>query len=106
MKRRMVPLFVLLALLGADKGEKSDKPEKPAVSIKNLEYSPNSITIKPGETVVWTNNDDRDHTVTGKDFNSGTISVGGTFQHAFPKAGTYPYSCKYHPRMKGTVVVK
>ena len=43
--------------------------------------------------------------VTGKDFNSGTISVGATFQHTFAKAGTYPYSCKYHPRMKGTVVV-
>ena len=95
--------LLCLPLLAADKAEKTDKTK---VTIKNLEYSPDSVTIKAGETVVWTNKDDRDHTVTAKDFTSGTISVGDTYEHKFDKAGTYAYSCKYHPRMKGTVVVK
>ena len=100
---RVLAALLCLVLLAADKAEKSDKTK---VTIKSLEYSPSSVTIKAGETVVWTNKDDRDHTVTAKDFTSGTISVGDTYEHKFEKAGTYAYSCKYHPRMKGTVVVK
>jgi plastocyanin len=103
---RLLSLLLCLFLLAADKSGKGDKAEKAKVTIKNLEYSPSSVTIKAGETVVWANKDDRDHTVTAKDFNSGTISAGDTYEYTFAKAGTYAYSCKYHPRMKGTVVVK
>jgi plastocyanin len=81
-------------------------PKATTVLIKNLTYLPDTVTIKPGETVTWVNNDDRDHTVHGPGFNSGNIKPGKTWSYTFPKAGEYPYGCAYHPRMRGTVSVK
>jgi plastocyanin len=82
-------------------------------------FSPNLVTVKVGDTVTWTNNDDsQPHTVTsgtgsdnpdkGKAFDSGTSALttkGKTFQHTFTKVGEYPYFCELHPSMVGKVVV-
>jgi len=80
---------------------------RPAVSIENLQYKPLEITVKRGDTVVWTNNDDRDHTVIAKDgsFRSRNIKSGEIFEHTFTKSGRFAYGCTYHPRMKGLVIV-
>lgn len=78
------------------------------VTIKDMQYSPTAIEVKVGDTVVWNNTDDRDHTVVADDgsFDSGNIRAGSSFSHTFTKAGSFAYGCKYHPRMRGTVVVK
>jgi len=78
-----------------------------SVTIKEMQYSPASITVKVGDTVVWTNSDERDHTVVADDgsFKSDNLGGGETFQFKFTKAGKFSYHCTYHPRMKGTVVV-
>ena len=79
------------------------------VNIDDLKFGPKEIKIKKGDTVVWTNNDDRDHTVTaddGKSFDSGNLKVSGKFEHKFEKAGRYKYHCEYHPRMKATIIVE
>ena len=77
------------------------------VSIQNGGYSPASVSIHIGDTITWTNADDQDHTVVAQDgsFNSGNIGSGRSFSHTFTTAGTIAYYCKYHPRMKGAVVV-
>jgi hypothetical protein len=83
-----------------------------AVSISDLAFKPNSITIKVGGTVQWTNNDQVSHTVThdasgaNQLFNSGVLRSGGTFEHKFNQAGTFPYHCMIHPFMHGTVIVQ
>ena len=78
------------------------------VTMKDKKYSPAALTIKPGDTVVWKNDDDHDHTAIADDksFKSGNISPKDSFEFTFKKAGTFAYSCKYHPRMKGTVTVE
>jgi plastocyanin len=78
-----------------------------SVSIQNGGYSPASVSIHVGDTITWTNADDQDHTVIAQDgsFNSGNIGSGRSFSHTFTTAGTIAYYCKYHPRMKGVVVV-
>jgi len=73
-------------------------------------YQPAVITVKKGDTVTWVNEDDRDHTVYSddpkdKDFRSDNLGNGDTYSHKFDKAGKFPYHCKYHPRMHGTVTV-
>ena len=88
-------------------------PDAHKVTIKNLKYDPPKLTIKPGETVVWTNLDDNDHTVIADDkdangnpvFASDNLGNGDKFQFTFAKRGKFPYHCKYHPRMKGIVIV-
>src|SRR5258708_2767261 len=97
-----VSLLLALVSLGAD-----EKPATQSVTIQGMAFSPAALHIKVGDTVIWTNADDQDHTVIAGDgsFNSGNISSGKTFEHKFMRAGTRGYYCKYHPRMKGTVVV-
>jgi plastocyanin len=63
------------------------------------------VTIQEGQQVTWTNEDSTTHTVTGDGFDSGDIAPGESFSHTFDSAGTYQYSCQYHPTMQGTVEV-
>ena len=78
------------------------------IDIENFAFSPSSITINEGDTIVWTNNDGASHTVTSDDqiFNSGGISQGNTWSYTFDSAGTFGYHCSPHPGMTGSVTVQ
>lgn len=78
----------------------------PTVTIRNLTFTPRSITVKAGDTVTWTNRDTTTHTVSGTDFVSGQIAPGQSYSHKFGTAGTYQYVCTIHPSMEGIVVVQ
>lgn len=91
-----------------------------AVVIKSFAYTPQTITVKAGTTVTWTNQDSAQHTVTSTDgistsanvtnaFDSGLFNQGQTFSFTFSKAGTYFYECTIHkaqPAMHGEVIVQ
>lgn len=78
-----------------------------AVRIINRAFGPASISIATGSTVVWTNNDGEQHTVTERNglFDSGRFGSGATFQRTFGSPGTYSYFCDLHPNMVGSVTV-
>ena len=79
-----------------------------AVSMKNIQFVPKSVTAKVGQTVKWTNDDSVDHNVTatsGETFKSSTFGQGATYSHKLAKAGTIKYVCTIHPGMEGTIVV-
>ncbi len=75
------------------------------VTIKNFAFSPAEITIKVEDTVTWIEQDTVHHTTTGGIFDSGDLGQGQTYSKTFDKAGTYDYTCNYHPNMKGKVIV-
>lgn len=102
---RLFAGFMLIALVGVSVAWAAQTVE---VTIKDLKFAPASITIKPGDTVTWTNRDNRDHAIVAEDgsFKSGNLSSGKNFSFTFKKAGTFNYGCAYHPRMKGMVIVK
>jgi plastocyanin len=106
----LLVVFALLAspLALAKAKDKKDAAKENKVEIVDFKYKPAKLKIKKGEKVVWTNNDDRDHTVVSKDktLNSGKISAGQTWEFTFDKAGTYEYGCEYHPRMKAVIEVR
>jgi plastocyanin len=79
-----------------------------AVSMKNIQFSPKSLSVKVGDTVTWTNDDSVDHNVIANDgtFKSGNFGGGQKFTWTATKAGTFKYSCTIHPGMVGTLVVK
>ncbi len=78
------------------------------VIIDNSTYSPQSITIKPGDSVTWVNSGPVSRTVTswiirlneagnsylfiGAIFSSGDIEPGGTYTRVFNEAGLYEYA--------------
>jgi plastocyanin len=77
------------------------------VPIQAFAYQPVTITVPVGSTVVWTNLDPVDHTVTDVDswWDSGLFGESGTFAKTFDAPGTYVYYCIPHPMMIGTVEV-
>lgn len=76
------------------------------ISIKDNAFSPETVTIKVNDQVIWENNDNTQHQVKGDDWGGVTINNGERFTQAFDKSGTYQYYCTIHPEMKGTIIVK
>ena len=87
------------------------------VEITKTGFAPVSLQIKAGDKVVWTNADDKDHTVTSNEkvpgeaqdrpmFDSGPLKPGATWEFTFPKPGKYAYHCTKDETMTGTVTVK
>ncbi|MDT4961340.1 MAG: hypothetical protein QOF87_987 [Pseudonocardiales bacterium] len=79
------------------------------IVISGFAYS-GTLTVKPGEKVTVTNKDSVAHTLTdvGGKFDTGNIAgSGATGTFTAPTApGSYQLKCTYHPRMKGSLVVK
>jgi len=71
-------------------------------------YNPNPVAIKVGDSLTWTNNDTRNHTMTENTgaWNSGNIAPGQTYTLAFTTKGTFTYHCNLHSGMSGTVNVQ
>jgi plastocyanin len=78
------------------------------VKVDNFSFSPQTITIKPGTTVIWTNRDDIPHTVVSDDkvFKSKVLDTDEKFTYTFDKTGNFPYFCSVHPKMTGKVIVQ
>jgi plastocyanin len=84
------------------------EPAAAEVKIDNFTFAPQRLTIKPGTTVTWINEDDIPHTVaaTGKEFRSKVLDTNDKFSFTFTAAGTFEYFCSLHPHMTGTIVVE
>jgi plastocyanin len=85
------------------------------VSLKNIQFNPKDVTVKPGETITFTNDEAVAHDVhkqsgPGPDFASGGdggMQEGDTFELKLDKPGKYDYVCHVHaPGMAGTITVK
>ena len=84
---------------------KSESPRTVDVVIENFAFKEETIKIKVGDTVRWTNKDNVAHTATGDDFDTGSIRQGESKETTFTKAGSYDYICTPHPNMVGKVIV-
>jgi plastocyanin len=79
--------------------------ESPTVTIADMRFTPDHVTIVAGDTVTWVWDDgSTPHDVSGDGFASDVQSE-GSFTHTFDDAGSYPYVCTLHSGMKGTVTV-
>jgi plastocyanin len=103
-----------LAGCGGGGGGDDDKAKPPgagpgAVKIVNFEFTPQTVVVKPGTTVTWTNADSTIHDV--KDTSplanppGPSMGKGDTFSITYAQPGTYSYVCGIHPYMTGSVEV-
>jgi uncharacterized protein (TIGR03118 family) len=88
------------------------------VNIVDFGFQPATVTIKVGDTVLWTNTGSFTHTTTSGTttggvrhpdglWDSGSLSTGHSFSHTFTTAGNFPYYCTPHfTSMTGTVTVQ
>jgi plastocyanin len=84
-------------------------PQASAVSIDNFTFGPQTLTVKVGTTVTWTNKDDIPHGIaaTNNAFaKSRALDTDDSYSFTFTTPGTYQYFCYIHPHMVGTIVVE
>ena len=71
-------------------------------------FSPDTLTIPKGATVIWTNMSNTPHPInsdTGAFSSPGNLLRSDTFEKVFTTAGTYTYHCGLHPYMRGIITV-
>jgi 3',5'-cyclic-AMP phosphodiesterase len=96
-----------LAMTAGSQGSLEKTANTTEVKIDNFSFTPKSLTVTVGTAVTWTNRDDIPHTATSteKKFASPVLDTDQAFSFKFTEPGSYPYFCKIHPTMTGTVVV-
>jgi len=82
------------------------------VSIRTFQFAPDTLRVKAGTRVVWTNTDDIEHTVTSGTpetqdgrFSGVVAKRGASYSAVMKEPGTYRYFCDRHRFMNGTVIV-
>jgi plastocyanin len=113
MRRALVAAAVLtLGLAGGAVPASSQHPQEgggarvPA-SIGFAAVTPQRLDVVMGDTVTWTNDSVRTHTVTADNgsFDSGRLVPSATFRRMFDALGETPYHCILHPFIRGVVGV-
>src|SRR3954451_11103508 len=86
-------------------GATTPRAKSPTVSIRNLAFSPKTLSVKAGAKITVKNNDDTAHTFTANKgaFDTGDIDGGSSATVTVKKPGTYAYHCSIHNFMKGTI---
>ncbi len=80
------------------------------VAYRNIAISPDTLRVKVGSTIKWTNFDAVEHNVTSQggpqQFSSKGLGENGTFEVKANKPGVIHYQCTIHPAsMNGTIEV-
>ena len=109
-----VALFTIAgmtACTSADKKREKEpnivKPARHLVEISMMKFTPASLNVHKGDTIVFVNNDIVTHDVTGqreKTWSSSPIAPGSSWE--LVATATVDYYCSIHPVMTGKVVVE
>jgi plastocyanin len=80
------------------------------VAYRNIAINPDTIRVKVGSTIKWTNYDSVEHNVTSEGgpqkFASKDFGEGGTYEIKANRPGIIHYECTIHPAsMNGTIEV-
>lgn len=95
--------------------EKEDKDEETTVSVTDAGFEPQTVTVKAGAKVVWTNNTKATTNVSSANhpthlvyppLNLGNFEPGDSVSLVFADPGTYKYHDHLDPSKFGTVVVE
>ncbi len=84
------------------------------ITIQNLAFLPQTVTVPRGTNVTWINLDTIQYQVAnsgtetlgpGLLFRSNPLGKGDSFSYTFTNPGTFRYTCIIHPYMWGAVIV-
>ncbi len=108
---QLLSVIVTLALVlpGTGAGAPpADKPVTHTIAMDGTAFSPDDVTVKLGDTVVWINKDPFPHTATSTTgaFDSKVLQPDDSFKYKAVKKGDFAYICELHPTMKGMLRVE
>lgn len=123
-KRLLVPVLTAIALTAGACGGGSDDSSSNSgtnsatapgdgvvIGVKGLKFDPEEVTVKVGETVRWSWDENLAHNVEPKEAADkfGTEKKNlqkADISHAFEEPGTYEFECTLHTGMEGQVEVE
>jgi plastocyanin len=81
-----------------------------AIAYRNIAINPDTVKVKVGSTITWTNYDSVEHNVTSHDgpqrFASKDFAESATFSIKAERPGVVHYLCTIHPAsMNGTIQI-
>lgn len=78
------------------------------ISIQNMTFNPNKITIKSGTNIQWVNNDNVQHQIVSDSgaFQSTILNPGDSYNFFFDKTGIYGYHDALNSTVTGTIIVQ
>lgn len=79
------------------------------VSITSNGFIPQTVTLKKGGIITWTNEDKTNHQVVGESNLWGSkieLKPGQKFSQQFDVPGEYLYSCSLQPELKAKILVQ
>ncbi|KQZ79071.1 amicyanin [Mesorhizobium sp. Root157] len=75
------------------------------VKIDKLVFNPIDVQAKVGDTIEWVNNDPFAHTATVKGGWEVMLPPKKAGTYVVTEAGMIDYYCRFHPNMKGRIIV-
>ena len=101
----IVTVVALAPIFGAGA---SAEPKAIEIVIEHFAFVPPSVEVAPGDTVVFINRDIVPHTATAVDgsWTTKDIPRGRSETLVVPPNGAGSYVCRYHPAMRGRLVLR
>ena len=98
----------LLSCSGPGAAKVARTPVTHTVTIEAVAFTPASITVKAGDSIVWVNKDPFPHSVAARTggFDSQPIQPDRSWTLTPSAPGELTYICTLHPNMKGTIRVE
>lgn len=103
----LLATFAAVSVASAATAENSSQQATATVSITSTGFKPENVTIKPGDSVMWKNNDTTEHQVVSDTdtFKSPVLKPGETFTHQFDVESSYSYHEATKTSLTGAVHV-
>jgi len=97
-----------IALLSPATAIAQDTSRVHTVIIGNFKFTPEVLEVKPGDRIVWVNQDIVPHTATAldKSWDTGAIGSNESKEILVEKAQTLNYYCFYHPVMTAKILLE
>ena len=106
--RKVLILFAMLAVAGIGAtATQSASRASATVSITSSGFNPSSVSVQPGDTVTWKNNDTTAHQVVSDTgvFQSPKLAAGQSYSYKFDVESSYSYHDSTRSSSTGTVNV-
>jgi plastocyanin len=87
--------------------EASAAPTVHVIVIQNMKFGPLPAQIHKGDAIIWINRDFLRHSATANDHSFDVdLPPNARAKTVLAKSGVIPFSCRYHPGMRGVFQVK
>lgn len=99
-------LLAVVPVSSATASSPSQAAHTYTVVIDKMKFGAVPTRLRVGDTILWVNRDLFRHTATSADHSFDVdLAAGKSAKITMRKAGSVAFSCKYHPGMKGRLVV-